>query len=201
MGRLQSELEELNETVRMAEKKISEVEARIALTKGLRRGLLAEKGDPLVQACTEVLEVIGWNVHKSESDKQDLWLMSNEETVAIGRVVWTSSQAAFEDLGKLAMSQVAHWCQHRSEPKGIMVVNTLMNNDENPGVETQLADELDAYAQKKNVCLMTTAQLLCIFKEIELGSANKDELRASILSTTGRLPGYSLTPSDALVTA
>ena len=48
------------------------------------------------------------------------------------------------------------------------------------------------FAQKKNLCLMTTMQLLCIYRDLESGRLSSADLLDNILSTTGRLPGFAL---------
>jgi len=201
LERLEEELSELNERVRLAQHKMREVESRISLTKGLRKSLLSSRGDDLVTACTKVFELLGWAVKRSGADEQEVWLSADDQTVALGRVVWTNCESAHQDLGKIAMSQVSHWCQYRTEPKGVLVVNTLADATSAEPKEAQFSEEIEEYARKKNVCLMTTLQLLCIYKDIELGDASAENLRQQILATTGLLPGFKLEPSESLVPA
>jgi len=200
LGRLQTELAELNEVVVSAQQKIREVETRIALTRGLRASLLAGRSEELHKACGKVLELLGWGVKASEADPEEIVLTDSENTVAIGRIVWTTPEALYQHLGKLAMAQVAHWCQHRTEPAGLLVVNTFGHDTVPEGREVEFNEELEEFAKRKNVCVMTTLQLLCIYKELELGNNSADSLRQNIVATTGRLPGYKLEPTGALVT-
>jgi pSer/pThr/pTyr-binding forkhead associated (FHA) protein len=201
LGRMETELAELNEVVVSAQQKIREVESRIALTRGLRASLLAGKHEELNKACGRVLELLGWGIIQSQTDPEEIVLTDSDSTVAIGRIVWTTPDSLYQHLGKLAMAQVAHWCQHRSEPAGLLIVNTFGHETVPEGKEVEFNEELEEFAKRKNVCVMTTLQLLCIYKELDLGNNSPDSLRQNIVATTGRLPGYKLEPTGALVTA
>jgi pSer/pThr/pTyr-binding forkhead associated (FHA) protein len=196
LGHLESELSDLNEVVISAQKKIREIESRITLTKGLRKSLLVGRNEELISACSRVLEFLGWNIRRSPADKEEILLECSGKVDAIGRVVWTSPNDIYEHLGKLAMAQVAHWCQHRSEPAGVLIVNAFGHEGRPEGQEADFSEEVQEFARRKNVCVMTTLQLLSIYKEMELGGAHADGLRQTILSTTGRLSGYGLRPAD-----
>ncbi|HEY9870650.1 MAG TPA: FHA domain-containing protein [Candidatus Obscuribacterales bacterium] len=196
LGHLESELSDLNEVVISAQKKIREIESRITLTKGLRKSLLVGRDEELISACSRVLEILGWSIRRSPADKEEIMLESSGKVDAIGRVVWTSPNDIYEHLGKLAMAQVAHWCQHRSEPAGVLIVNAFGHEGIPQGEEADFSEEVQEFARRKNVCVMTTLQLLSIYKELELGGAHADGLRQTILTTTGRLSGYGLTPAD-----
>lgn len=196
LGHLESELADLNEVVISAQKKIREIESRITLTKGLRKSLLVGRNEELISACSRVLEILGWSIRRSPADTEEIMLECSGKVDAIGRVVWTSPNDIYEHLGKLAMAQVAHWCQHRSEPAGVLIVNAFGHEGIPEGQEADFSEEVQTFARRKNVCVMTTLQLLSIYKELELGGANADGLRQTILSTTGRLSGYGLKPAD-----
>lgn len=195
LNSLSKELTELNEQVRLAQQKIKEVESRVALTKGLRNTLLTAQGEELVEACGKVLTMLGWRVKISEEDKHELRLDTSEDkNVSIARIVWTESQADRTHLGQLSISQTRYWCEQGVEPKGILLVCKSGDTAPSPLSSSDFNSELAEYASKKNVCLMTTLQLLSVYKEIALHDGSAETVRATILASSGWLPGFNLEP-------
>lgn len=195
LNSLSKELTELNEQVRLAQQKIKEVESRVALTKGLRNTLLTSQGEELVEACGKVLTMLGWRVKISEEDKHELRLDTGEDkNVSIARIVWTESQADRTHLGQLSISQTRYWCEQGVEPKGILLVCKSGDSAPAPLGSSDFNSELAEYASKKNVCLMTTLQLLAVYKEIALHDGSAETVRATILASSGWLPGFNLEP-------
>jgi pSer/pThr/pTyr-binding forkhead associated (FHA) protein len=195
LNSLSKELTELNEQVRLAQQKIKEVESRVALTKGLRNTLLTAQGEELVEACGKVLTMLGWRVKISEEDKHELRLDTSEDkNVSIARIVWTESQADRTHLGQLSISQTRYWCEQGVEPKGILLVCKSGETAPSPLNSSDFNSELAEYASKKNVCLMTTLQLLSVYKEIALHDGSAETVRATILASSGWLPGFNLEP-------
>jgi len=197
LNSLSKELTELNEQVRLAQQKIKEVESRVALTKGLRNTLLTAQGEELVEACGKVLTMLGWRVKISEEDKHELRLDTSEDkNVSIARIVWTESQADRTHLGQLSISQTRYWCEQGVEPKGILLVCKSGDTAPSPLNSSDFNSELAEYASKKNVCLMTTLQLLSVYKEIALHDGSAETVRATILASSGWLPGFNLEPGS-----
>ena len=71
LGDLGKELTELNEQVKAAQQRIQDVQSRVALTRGLRNVLLSSQGEELVEGCSRVLNLLGWEVKVSEDDKHE----------------------------------------------------------------------------------------------------------------------------------
>ena len=185
---LARDLSDYNEKVRQAQQKVQEIEDRIAVTKSLRHALLSTQGDELVGACIRVLTYLGWHVKPSAEDKQELQLLIDDK-ICIARVVWTNNTPERTHLGQLTISQTRHWCEQGAEPKGILIVSrvgapaTATTSDSN--------HELAEYASKKNICLMTTPQLLSLYRDAVLNNINADGLRKEIMASSGWLPGFS----------
>lgn len=194
IGKLNTELDELNEQVKQAQQKIRDVETRVALTKGIRNTLLTTTGDELVEACGKVMGLIGWKVTIAADDKNELRLESDDKQVSIARVIWTTTQAERSHLGQLSISQTRYWCEKGTEPKGILIVSKIGDGPPQVGGDSAEDLELQEYASKKNVCLMTTLQLLSLYKEVALGEGKPEALRAAVIQGSGWLSGYDLEP-------
>lgn len=197
IAKLNTELDELNEQVKLAQQKIRDVETRVALTKGVRNTLLTTTGDELVEACGKVLSLIGWKVTIAAEDKHELRLEVDDKHVCIARVIWTTTQAERSHLGQLSISQTRYWCEKGTEPKGILIVSKISDQPPTGGGSSVEEMELAEYAAKKNVCLMTTMQLLALYKEVALDDAKPDGLRTAIVAANGWLSGHDLEPGSA----
>lgn len=197
IAKLNGELDELNEQVKLAQQKIRDVETRVALTKGVRNTLLTTTGDELVEACGKVLSLIGWKTTIAADDKHELRLEVEDKQVCIARVIWTTTQAERSHLGQLSISQTRYWCEKGTEPKGILIVSKISDHPPTAAGATAEEIELADYAAKKNVCLMTTMQLLSLYKEVALSDAKPDALRTAIISANGWLAGHDLEPGNA----
>lgn len=197
IAKLNTELDELNEQVKLAQQKIRDVETRVALTKGVRNTLLTTTGDELVEACGKVLGLVGWKVTIAADDKHELRLEVDDKHVCIARVIWTTTQAERSHLGQLSISQTRYWCEKGTEPKGILIVSKISDQPPTGGGSSAEEMELAEYAAKKNVCLMTTMQLLSLYKEVALDDAKPDALRTAIVQANGWLSGHDLEPGTA----
>jgi hypothetical protein len=194
VGELQQlgrELSDFNEQVRLAQQKVQEIEERLAITKSLRDTLLSAQGDPLVDACRRVLSYLGWQVKLCPDDRQELQ-MQGDNKVSIVRVVWTVNTPERSHLGQLSISQTRYWCDQGAEPKGILIVSRLSDQPPPTLSASDYSSELSDYASKKNVCLMTTLQLLSLYREVVLKNAKADALREEIISSSGWLNGFNL---------
>lgn len=195
---LNTELEELNEQVRSAQQRIKEVESRVSMTKGLRNTLLASQGDELVEACGKILSLLGWKVKISDEDKSEIRLVvdQDEKNICIARVIRTKGQAERSHLGQLSISQTRHWMEQSVEPKGILIISKIGDTEPGPLSAADLNSELADYAAKKNVCLMSTLQLLGLYKDVALTDVKPESLRNSIMTSNGWLSGFSLEPGE-----
>jgi pSer/pThr/pTyr-binding forkhead associated (FHA) protein len=196
LGDLGKELTELNEQVKAAQQKIHDVQGRVALTRGLRNVLLSSQGEELVEGCSKVLSLIGWEVKVSDDDKHELRLNCGDKEVCIASIVWTNTQADRTHLAQLSISQTRFWCEQGVEPKGILIVSKASDSEPEQLSSADFNSELAEYAKKKNVCLMTTLQLLSIYKEVALVKGNVDKVRAKMTESSGWLEGFSLEPGE-----
>jgi len=197
IAKLNTELDELNEQVKVAQQKIRDVETRVALTRGIRNTLLTTTGDELVEACGKVLSLLGWKVTLTAEDKHELRLEVEDKHVCIARVIWTTTKAERSHLGQLSISQTRYWMEKGIEPKGIIIVSKISSDAPTSVGDSPEEIELNDYAAKRNVCLMSTLQLLSLYKEIALADASPDKLRTSIVNASGWLAGHNLEPGTA----
>jgi hypothetical protein len=193
IDQMSRELADLNEQIRTAQQRIREVETQVTQLRGLRTVLLTADGDALVDACAKVLTFLSWRVGISQQDKQELELEA-ENHLSIARVVCADNQAERAQLGQLSISQTRYWCERGAEPKGILIIRQT-GEQASAAMASEYRTELAEYAGRKNVCLMTTQQLLAMYREIVMNNADREALRQSVTSTNGWLQGFNLDAS------
>ncbi len=193
LNELKSERNDLNEQIRQIQNRISTIETRISLLDGIKNSLLSAEGSNLVSACQKAFGKIGWTATVSPSNQNELWLNLGEKADVLTHVVKSNSQAKRTDLALLGESVINYWGEHESEPKGLLVACTWSNRPPSERSEPDFTEALAEFAKKKNLCLMTSMQLLCIFKDLELGTIGAEDVRRKIMETSGILSGFSLT--------
>lgn len=192
LDELKEERSSLTEQIHQTQAKISILETRIAVLDGIKNSLLTEDGDDLLNACQKVFKQLNWNSEKSPNSKEELWLGDGKQAEVIVRVLRTNSQPKNTDLAKLAQSIITYWGEHETEPKGLMIASTWANLPPSERREPDYGEALKEFAKKKNLCLMTTMQLLCIYRDVDLGQTTADEVRKKLMNTNGLLSGLAL---------
>ncbi len=189
---LKREKASINEQLRQMQLKLSTVDNRIAAVEGIKVALLAAEGEELLSTCNRVLNRIGWNSKPSTNNKEELVLSSVDNAEAIVRIVRSPAMASRSEVALLAESVISYWDEHEVEPKGILLACTHVNTAPEERSDPDFSDALAEFAAKKHLCLMTTLQLLSMYKDVELGLLQGDQLRKNMLECNGRLAGYEL---------
>lgn len=195
LSELHKELDDLQLQIRLGQERAEELGKRINGMEEMKSALLWSSEEDLATACIKVFEQLGWSRKPADNNKQEHLLSNDGNTEAIVRVVRTQSQAKRADLAQLAESVITYWGAHEVEPKGILITSAWSDNppgsDNEPSYDTALAD----FAKKKHLCLMSTWQLLSIYRDLETGKAEAEGIRNQLLSTDGLLDGYMLEAS------
>lgn len=196
LKQLHLELGDLNEQVRKARQKINDIEDRIHNLNELKDALLSLSGVRLTQACCKVLEALGWSVKVSESSAGEIWLNDEERTQAIVRIVFSSAQPNRSELAELAESVITYWGKYDVEPKGILVASTFAEKTPSQRSDDDFPGSMGEFARRKNLCLLTSLQLLTIYRDVTLKEADVRKIRENLLVTSGILSGHRLELSD-----
>jgi hypothetical protein len=197
---LRREKSALVDSIKQAQEKITSIDGKISQLDGLKNSLLAADGEELMRASGLVFNRLGWSTGANVGTTSEL-LLTADRPEAIVRVLRTNSQPRSSDIAQLAQSVITFWGEHEIEPKGVLVSCTWSNVPPTERNEPDYTEALAEFAQKKNLALMTTMQLLCIYRDLEMGKANSDEVRKRILETNGKLLGFSLEHTMTKVTA
>jgi hypothetical protein len=196
---LRKERDTLADTIRQTQAKISAIDNKLASLDGLKNALLAADGEDLKNACSRVFKRLGWTSKQSEAEPKELVLVGQKNAEVIARIVRSPEGAPRPDIAQLAQSVLTFWGETEIEPKGLLIACTFVNTAPKDRREPDFSDAQAEFAAKKSLCLMTTMQLLCMYRDLELGKLEPDQLRNRIIETNGRLPGFELEPMKAKV--
>lgn len=183
--------------IKEAHAKIVVIDNKIAQMDNIKNALLASEDEALLAACARVFARLGWIARNSDKNKEELLLESPDQTLLIARIVRTPSQAKRTDIAQLAESIINFWGEHEIEPKGVLVACTWVNRPPDERTEPDFTDALIEFAQKQSLCLLSTVQLLGIYRDLELARAVDSDIRRQILATNGLLPGFALETAKA----
>jgi hypothetical protein len=189
---LKKERGHLADSIRQTQIKISALEDKITVLEGLKNALLAAEGEQLMTSCSRVFKRLGWMAKVSDKHDSEFVLNINDKPEVIARVVRSTAQAKSGDVAELAQAVITFWGEHEIEPKGVLIACTWANRPPSERNEADYTDALNDFAQKKNLCLMTTMQLLSMYRDLEMGKVSPDEIRRRIVDTNGRLTGFQL---------
>lgn len=187
---LRQQLSDLNEEIRLAKLKAQDLENRIEAMEDLKNSLLSASGEHLIAAVSRVFERLGWRVKPAIGSPEELWLVDDEKTQAIVRLNWSTQQPNRAELAALAESVITYWGAHEVEPKGILVASTWADKPPQERPDEDFPDSMAEFAKRKNLCLLTTAQLLSIYRDLDVSEEEPKEIRENILTTSGRVVEY-----------
>lgn len=187
---LRQELVDVNEDVRVAQMKAQELGIRIQTMDDLKNSLLSASGEHLMSAATRVFERLGWQVKTAMGATDELWLMEGEKTQAIVRLIFCPAQPNRAELAGLAESVITYWGAHEIEPKGILLASTWAEKPPQDRPDDDFGDAMSDFAKRKNLCLLTTSQLLSIFRDLDISESNPKGIRDNLLTTSGSVQEY-----------
>ncbi len=189
---LKNEHLQMAEQIRQMQAKLSSVEARIRAVDTLKVILLTGENDALLGGSQEILTRLGWQVQQSRSNVNELWLSRGDQVEAIARIVHSPGAANRTEVAQLAESVIAFWDEYEVEPKGILIAQTWSSKHPAERSEPDFSPALQEFAGKKHLSLMSTMQLLSMYKDVELNTMPVDEMRKRMIDTSGRLLGFPL---------
>ncbi len=157
--------------------------------RGLRDTLLARNGRILKETVENILKEFGFSTVPGFKERNDILIKAGKNTIALLVVKGTKSSAEEGDA-----TQLDKWvsgifeAEHR-EPKGILLVNAFQENDPSKR-EKAFPDLMIPYCQKREFCLLTTAQLFNMYCDFKRSGITGDEILSDLMSCVGVYEKY-----------
>lgn len=172
--------------------KLNTVESKISSVEQLKCALLSGEGEALKEAVGLVLGKLGWTINHNNATPNEVLLLNVDQPEALVRIVRSDSHCDRSEVASVSGSAIAFWEKHDIEPKGLLIACTWANTNPQQRNQRDYEDAVAEFARKKNLCLMTTLQLIGIYRDLELGLVTQDTVRRQMLETSGCLTGYSV---------
>lgn len=185
---IRKQIETLEDEIKQRQHQLDDLLVTVGRAEDLRNRILATKESELIDACSEVLHILGWQTSINGTNANEVVLSYEERAVAIAKIVSTESQPKPADLANLVSSLSTYWCDHGVEPKGLLIVSMMHEGlpEDRPPFSKDIAD----YATKKNVCLVSTVQLLAMYRDAALRGADVESIRSEVLAASGPISGF-----------
>lgn len=146
--------------------------------------LLTASGEQLEKIVHQVMIELGFEAKDSETNRADGIFIYNDNPVVI-EIKGVSKSAAEKHVAQLEKWVAEYFAKTNKHPKGILIANTFRNKDISERKERNFPTQMLAYAKKREHCLLTTTQLLCLYVECTNSPEIKDDLIDELLSTVG----------------
>lgn len=188
-GKLMEERERLLNLLEKTKRELQELDNRISGSGTLSSDLLCDEGDALASRVKEVIGALGWHVDWPAANHLEMSLRSPSKIEAVLRIVCCMKEPPVAEMEAVVNQQAVVWCQYTYEPKGIIILQQSPKLP--PEQRAPLSRDFSESAAKKKLCVITTPQLLTIFRLLTTGSGDRDYIKQLIMSTNGLLPGFT----------
>ncbi len=172
--------------------KLNTVESKIASVEQLKAALLSGDSDSLKEATGLVLAKLGWTININNATPNEVLLLNVDQPEAIVRIVRSDAHCDRSEVAQVSGSAIAFWEKHDIEPKGLLIACTWANVSPQSRNQKDFEEPVSEFAKKKNLCLITSIQMLGIYRDLELGLVTPDAVRRQMLETNGLLTGYAV---------
>ncbi len=172
--------------------KLNTVESKIASVEQLKAALLSGDGESLKEATGLVLGKLGWTININNATPNEVLLLNVDQPEALVRIVRSDAHCDRSEVAQVSGSAIAFWEKHDIEPKGLLIACTWSNVSPMSRNQKDFEDPVVEFAKKKNLCLITSIQMLGIYRDLELGLVTPDVVRRQMLETNGLLTGYAV---------
>ncbi|MBX9667996.1 MAG: hypothetical protein K2X93_10275 [Candidatus Obscuribacterales bacterium] len=191
LDELKKEQSTLASQLQDVQAKLNTVDSKIASVEQLKCALLAGEGEALKEASGLVLARLGWSVNHGSTPNEVL-LLNVDLPEALVRIVRSEAHCDRSEVAQVSGAAIAFWEKHDIEPKGLLIACTWANVSPQARTQRDFEDAVAEFARKKNLCLMTTLQMIGIYRDLELGIVTADVVRKQMLDTNGCLTGYTV---------
>lgn len=194
-------IKEKTEEINNADFEISKIEKKIATHKyeldqltWIRDTLLSGTGKNLENAIEKVLSEIGYNPIPGPTGQEDFTFEHDGKHFLL-EVKGVTSSANEGHIKQLHAKQSQFINEHKIEIKGVLIINPWRQHEpsERQNKDRVIFPEpMMKLVKIYRSCLLTTLQLLAIYRLHLEGQFNRDKLSKEIENTVGLLKGYSL---------
>lgn len=173
------------------ERLISSSEDTLYFYESVKVPLLTGGGGNFMESCKAILDAIGWSSTRWGSDGHSFVLSENAQAQALTLMTTNTGPVRREDMAQLIETVINYWNKQNVELKGILIACTYTDIPIPERREVDFPTSVVDFAKQKQICLISTTQLLYIYRDIKLGKVNAKDVRQAILNCAGCLTGFN----------
>ena len=178
---LENDLSQILATITKQKENIAKIEQdKIAL---------CGSGKALEVTIKRILETIGFEVHESAPNRDDLILIYKNR-VAVAEIKGVGKSSAESHAAQLEKWVSEYYSMHEVQPKGILIVNAFKDLPLSKRTEAPFPDQMLGYSQRREHCLITTLQLLGMYFDVLQDPTKKDGVIVTLFETRGVYTDY-----------
>lgn len=159
--------------------------------------LVTSSGNQLEEIVKVVLSEIGFRMLDAEQGRSDI-IAEYKNINIVAEIKGVTKSAAEKHAAQLEKWVAMFIEDNEHSAKPILIVNGYCDTPLFERREDVFPNQMLKYAEARNHCLLTTAQLLCLYIELKKNPSCSDELIQELLSTVGKYPRYTK-PEDYLL--
>ncbi|MCL1989285.1 MAG: hypothetical protein FWG67_00180 [Defluviitaleaceae bacterium] len=147
--------------------------------------LLTATGEQLEKIVFKLLLDLGFEPKETEINRADgVFTFGNQDIVT--EVKGVGKSATEKHVAQLEKWNSEFLETNGREAKGLLIINTFREKDiSDRAIADDFPNQILPYAQKRDQCLLTTTQLLCLYIESIKNPDNKNLLITELLNTVG----------------
>ena len=191
---LKEKIEKMKSEVSTLEEKVSAYQSDLDRLTWIRNTLLSSDGKNLEEAVKVVLEAVGYHPVPGPKGQQDL-TFEHKGTHFLAEVKGATSSASEDHIKQLQAKKTLYIEENKKDVKGVLIINAWRQYEpgqrENGG-RVIFPAAIMPLVEIWNFSLITTTQLLEIYRRHLEGSLDRERLAKEIYDVVGPLKGYEM---------
>src|SRR5262249_14378986 len=144
--------------------------------------LFTGTGNELESKVEFVFKNLGFEIHDTVSNRDDL-IVKYKDRIAVIEVKGVVGSAAEKNATQLEKWVTEYHFENEIEPKGILIVNAFKDIELKDRKDPTFPNQMLSYSIKKEHCLISSTQLLCLYFDAIKNPDKKEELINSLFDT------------------
>lgn len=194
MNKLKSIIDESENKIQKISIKVKKVKTKFSHLEQIRNILLIGDGKALEKVVNQVLKEIGFNPIEGPVGKHDI-IFSYEDKKFLAETKGSTSSTSEKNIKQLQAKKTEYEAQEKEKVKGTLIINPwrqyLPDERENKD-RTIYPDALMSLVNIWEISMLTTMQLLEIYKLHLEKKLDKKKLAETWFNTVGPVKGYDL---------
>jgi len=183
------QINEIAEQIAQLHAKFENVSSELA-TITRKKLLFTASGDSLESEVRTIFELLGFEILEAEPNRDDL-IVKYKEQIAVVEIKGVNGSSAEKHATQLEKWVSTFHEKHEILPKGILMVNSFREDELDARNVVTFPNQMLAYSEKRDHCLMTTLQFLGLYFNIRLNPSRKEELIETLFTTVGVYTDFS----------